>query len=315
MAIIKLSAIERRRLSAFVTCLVFAVFAWVFTTLSNPHKYTVKQPITFKNYPQKRAFHSLQSDTVNAIVQGTGWQMLFSRMNDQRKVVTIDLQTLDTKNFVVLSTQLKQINAKKDPDREIIAFTPDTLFFDFSTRLVKRVKVELVTAFNFQKQFMQSGDVTIRPAEVFISGPANVLAKIKTWKTDSLKLNDLDESFRSRLALSPVSEGNLSVMPKSVTVSIPVDEFTEKTMEIPVKLINNRNFYDIKVFPQKIKVTFTVSLKDYADVSEDDFEAVADLDRWRKHGYSVLPVKVTRMPPYSRIVKTEPQNVDFIVKK
>jgi hypothetical protein len=106
MAIIKLSAIERRRLSAFITCLVVAIFAWLFTTLSNPYKYTVKQAINFKNAPLKRAFHPLQSDTIEAIVQGTGWQMLFSKMNEQ-KPISIDLRTLDTKNFIVLNAQVK----------------------------------------------------------------------------------------------------------------------------------------------------------------------------------------------------------------
>ena len=314
MAIIKLSALERRRLSAFITCLVFAAFAWLFTTLSNPYKYTVKQALSFRNAPQRRAFHSLQSDTVNAIVQGTGWQMLFSKMSDDRKLATVDLQTLESKNFIVLSTQLKQINAKKDPDREIIGFSPDTLFFDFSNRLTKKVPVQLITALKFQRQFAQSGVISIKPSYVIISGPVEVLAGIKSWKTDSLKATDLTESINTRINLKPVSVGNLNVLPKNVLVNIPVDEFTEKTMEIPVKLIHNRNFYDVKIFPQKIKVTFTTSLKDYPDMNDDDFEAVADLDQWLQ-GYKVLTVKLTRQPSYSRIVKIIPQNVDFIVKK
>jgi YbbR domain-containing protein len=315
MAIIKLSAIERRRLSAFVTCLVVAIFAWLFTTLSNQYKFTVKQVITFRNMPQKRAFHPLQPDTVNAIVQGTGWQMLFSRMKNENKQVNVDLHTLESKSYVVLSAQLKQINAKKDLEHEIIAFNPDTLFFDFSNRSVKKVKVQLVSALKYQKQFAQSDNVTIKPEYIRISGPAEVLAKITTWRTDSVVATNLAESLNARVALRAPGEGNLDLFPKSVTVNIPVDEFTEKTMEIPVKLINNHNFYDVKVFPQKVKVTFTTSLKNYGDISEDDFEAIADLDQWRRHGYKVLPVKITRMPSYSKIVKTVPQNVDFIVKK
>lgn len=315
MAIIKLSAIERRRLSAFITCLVFAVFAWLFTTLSNPYKYTVKQPLRYINSPQKKAFHSLQSDTVNAVVQGTGWQMLFSRVSDQRKSVLVDLQGLETKNYVVLSPQLKRINAKKDIDREIIAFTPDTLFFDFSSRSVKRVAVQLVKDIKYQKQFSQAGNIVIKPSYVTLSGPADVLARITSWKTDSLKLTDLNESYSTRLNLRPPNEGNVEVLPKSVQVSLPVDEYTEKTLAVPVKVINNHNFYDVKIFPQKVKVTFTTALRDYDDLNEDDFEAVVDLDNWRHRGYTILPVKVKRFPTYSRIVKIEPQNVDFIIRK
>jgi YbbR domain-containing protein len=315
MAIIKLSAIERRRLSAFVTCLVFAIFAWLFTTLSNPYKFTIKQVLIFKNAPLKRAFHPLQSDTVNAIVQGTGWQMLFSKFNEDKKAISVDLHTLDIKNYVVLSTQLKQINANKDVEHEIIAINPDTLFFDFSNRTIKKVPIELVTAIKYQKQFAQSDDITIKPRYVTISGPAEVLNKITSWKTDSIILNGANEDFNSQINLRGVKEGNLNIVPKSVIVSIPIDEYTEKTIEVPVKLINNHNYYDVKVFPQKVRVTLTTSLSNYPDLNEDDFEAVADLEMWRHSGYSVLPVKVTRLPSYSKVVKIEPQNIDFIIKK
>jgi YbbR domain-containing protein len=218
MAIIKLSAIERRRLSAFVTCLVFAILAWLFTTLSNPYKFTIKQVVNFKNLPQKRAFHPLQSDTVNAIVQGTGWQMLFSKFNDDKKVINVDLHTLEAKNYVVLSSQLKQINANKDIDHEIIAVSPDTLFFDFSNRTIKRVPVQLITAIKYQKQFAQSDKVTIQPRYVTISGPAEILAKITSWRTDSVILNGVNEDFNARVNLQKVREGNLNVLPKSVMV-------------------------------------------------------------------------------------------------
>jgi YbbR domain-containing protein len=314
MAIIKLSAIERRRLSAFVTCLVVAIVAWLFTVLSNPNKYTVKQVLVFKNTPQRRAFHSLQPDTVDATVLGTGWRMLFSSMSKSNDKVIVDLSSLESKSYIVLNAQLRQINARRDAEHQIASFDPDTLFFDFSNRLIKRVPVKLVTALHYQRQFAQSEAIVIKPAYVTISGPAEVLARISSWKTDSVILDGLNESYRRRVSLAPAGEGNLNVLPKSVMVYIPVDEFTEKTMQIPVKLINNRNFYDVKIFPQKVKVTFTTSLKDYPDMNEDDFETVADLDQWTQ-GYRVLTVRLTHMPSYSKIVKIEPQNVDFIVKK
>ena len=315
MAIIKLSAIERRRLSAFVTCLVFAIFAWLITALSNPYKFTIKQAVNFINAPQKRAFHSLQADTVNTVVQGTGWQLLFAKFYDDKKIVNVDLHTLDTKNYVVLNAQLKQINAKKDARHEIISISPDTLFFDFTSRTIKKVPIQLVTAIKYQKQFAQSDKINIQPRFVTLSGPAEVLDRISVWKTDSIVLNGVNEDFNARVNLQNVKEGNLNVLPKSVLVNIPVDEYTEKTIEVPVKLVNNHNFYDVKVFPQKVRVTFTTSLTNYPDMNEDDFEAVADMELWRHNGYSVLPVKITRLPTYSKVVKIEPQNIDFIIKK
>ena len=315
MAIIKLSATEQRRVSVFFTCLVLAVVAWVGVTLSRTYNFTERQVLTFKNAPQKRAFHSLQPDTVNVTVKGTGWQMLFSKMNDASQPVKIDLRTLEKENYVVLSTQIKAINSTKELKNEIVAFNPDTLYFDFTNRSTKRVPVRLVASLKYQQQFAQSDDILIKPAYVTITGPSNRIDGITFWKTDSLKANDVDETIISRINLEDSKEGNVSIYPKSVQVTVPVNEFTEKTIEVPVKLVNNYDYYNVKVFPLKVKVTFTTALSSYADIDAEYFEAQADLDMWKKHSYKMLPIKLTKLPDFCKVVKIEPQNVDFIIKK
>jgi len=315
MAIVKLSATERRRASAFFTCLVLALCAWVAITLSNSYDYQVKEVLVFRNSPQKRAFHSLQSDTVTATVKGNGWQMLFSKMKEQNRVIKVDLSKLDSEAYVVVSAQLAAINAEKAVDNEIIAISPDTLYFDFTNRSDRKVPVQLVKSVNYQQQFTQSGNIVVKPAYVRISGPSNLIDKIQYWRTDQLTLKNVGEDVSTEVNLQAPDEGNISIYPKTVQVNIPVDEFTEKTIELPVKLIGNVDFFNVKVFPQKVKVTFTTSLNRYADIDEEFFEVQADLNLWRIYGYSSLPVKVTRLPEFCKIVNVEPHNVDFIVKK
>lgn len=315
MALIKLSASERRRMSAFITCLLLAALAWVFTMLSESYPFKVKEIISYKNAPQKRAFHTLQSDTVVATLKGTGWELLFQKMEYANKTIEVDLHTLDTKDYVVLSSQLGKINETKDFDLPIDSISPDTLYFDFTGRTVRKIPVKLVTSLKYQRQYAQSNNAILDPPFVTISGPQKDIDQIHSWETDSLKLDSVNESIRTTLALKPVQEASLSIYPRSVRVRIPVDEFTEKTVEIPVKLVNNHTGYDVKIFPQKVKVTFTTSLRRYPELDEDYFEAAADLSLWQNNGYSTLPVKLTRSPGYCKIVKIEPQNIDFIVRK
>lgn len=315
MAIIKLSVTERRRASAFITCLMMALCAWIVVTLSSSYNYNVKEILTFKNAPLKRAFHSLQSDTVNITVKGSGWQMLLSKINEQNHIIKVDLSKLDSEAYVVLSAQLAEINSEKALDNQITAITPDTLYFDFTNRSVRRVPVQLVKSVKYRQQYTQSGDVIIKPAYVTISGPSNRIDKIKYWRTDSLSLKNIGENVSIQINLEASAEGNISIYPKTVQVNIPVDEFTEKTLDLPVKLVGNVDFFNVKVFPQKVKVTFTTSLNRYADIDEEFFEAQADLNLWRVYGYNTLPVKVTRLPAYCKIVNVEPRNIDFIVKK
>lgn len=315
MAIIKLSKGEQRRLSVFFTCLVIAFMAWILTTLSNQYEYTIKTVVSFTNPPLRRSFRSLQSDTIDAVVQGNGWNHLFSKINIDNKMITVSLKSLDTKNYVLLSSQLAEINKKRQPNQQIVAFTPDTLYFDFSSRAVKRVPVQLQYKLSFKQQSGISDNITVKPDYVTISGPAQVIDKIKSWKTDSLTLKNVDDSVDVNLRLQGVKESNMIIYPKTVEVRVPVDEFTEKVVELPVKLINNKSYYNVKMFPQKVKVVFTVSLNKYAKINEQNFEAVADLDLWKEHGYKQLPVKLTRFPAFCKLVSIEPQNIDFIIKE
>jgi YbbR domain-containing protein len=167
----------------------------------------------------------------------------------------------------------------------------------------------------YQQQFAQSDDIVIKPKYVTISGPSNVIDKITSWTTDSLKATDVSESINTRIKLVPVKEGNIGIYPNSVQVKIPVAEFTEKTIEVPVTLVNNREYYRVNLLPKKVKVTFTTALNKYAGMNEEFFEVEADLSMWKNYGYKMLPVKVKQLPDYCRIVKIEPQNIDFIIKK
>ncbi|WP_448698453.1 CdaR family protein [Mucilaginibacter sp. AW1-3] len=315
MAIIKLSKNERRRASVFITCLILAVVAWLLSSLSSPQEYKIKIAVNFSNPPQRRSFRSLQPDTIEAKIKGTGWNLLLSSINADNTAITVSLKDLDQRNYIVLSNQLAAINQKRPVDRAITKFSPDTLYFDFSSRAVKRVPVQVLYRIGFKKQFGIADQITLRPNYVTLSGPADVLQKITSWKTDSLVLKDVETPIDQTVRLQGVRESNMTIYPKSVQVRIPVDEFTEKTVQIPVKLINNKNYYNVKLFPQKVKVTFLVSLGKYPGIDNGYFEAVADLDQWHEKGYEELPVKLTSFPDYCKIVSIEPRNLDFIVKK
>lgn len=316
MAIIKLTRVERRRISAFFTCLVLAALAWIFVTMSNNYTFPVKVTLNYKNQPLRKAFYPLQADTVTALVGGTGWEKLISNItSSQSRSITVDLKKLETQNFIVLSNQLPFINLKSEKNQQIISFNPDTVYFDFAARKVKRVPVVLKAKISYHQQYALSDDISINPRFVTISGPASYVDSVTSWKTDSLIVNKAIVSIKSRIKLISPKENNVTVYPKTVDVNIPVDEFTEKTLEIPVKLINNKVYSKITLFPKKVKVTFTVSLTNYPDINTDFFEAVADLDDWQKNGMTTLPIKLKQQPDYCNVVSIQPANINFIVRK
>lgn len=315
MPFIKLTTIERKRFLVLVTCLLLAIAGWLFLALNNKYVYTAKTVLVYKNFPQKKAFHPLQSDTVDLLVEGTGWQLLFARLRVNPPSININLDKLNNRNYILFSEQLYSVNNQLETSQKIISVRPDTLYFDFSKRTVKRVPVRLVSNLGFAKQFGIADDIEFSPDYVTVSGPQDELSKINEWKTDTLKLSNLQHSVVTRVAVRQNLQKNVNIYPGSVEVKMPIDEFTEKTLEVPLKVINNNDYYNVKLYPKKVKITFMVALSSYQQVNEDFIEAVVDLNEWKLQQHDQLTVILTRFPDYCKKVNIVPEKIDFVIEK
>lgn len=315
MPFIRLTKIERRRVFTLFACLLLAIGAWLFMALNNKYVYNAKTVLVFKNSPTKRAFYPLQSDTVDLQVEGTGWQLLFARLRISPPSVSISLSQLNTKEFVTFSDQLYNINRQLESSQKVISVRPDTLYFDFTKRTVKRVPIKLIQDLKFTKQFGIASEIILRPKYIKVAGPAEELSKITSWPTDTLHLDKLQSTTTVRVALQHSAHKNVSIFPSTVEVKLPVDEFTEKTIDVPLKVINNHNYNDIKLFPKKVKVTFLVALGFYSQVDENFITATVDADEWAISHHKQFTVKIAEFPDYCKLVNVTPSKVDFVVEK
>jgi YbbR domain-containing protein len=315
MPFVKFSKNERRRISLFFVCLFIAVGAWVFFALSNRYVYEVQTLIRYTGFPDNKAFNSLQSDTVNLQVEGSGWQLLFSKLRIKPQSIDVNLGKLQNQAFIKLSEQLPIINRQFQSSQKVVDINPDTLYFDFSSRVVKKIPIRLNYNILFQNHYGISDKIQIKPAFLTITGPRNELDKISYWFTDTLKLKNINSQVNTKIALNQPEKANISIYPKQVEVKIPVDEYTEKVIELSVKLLNNKEYRNVILLPEKVKITILTSLSNYSKLDRRNFEVTADLDNWKLNGYDQLPLSITKLPDYCVLVKIEPQTLDFIIQK
>ncbi len=315
MPLIKFTKIERRRISLFFLCLLLAVGSWLFFALSNRYVYQVQTLVKFVDLPENRAFHPLQSDTIRLQVEGTGWQLLFSRLRISPLSVDIELKELQKQTFIELSDQIQKINNQVGSTQKIVYIYPDTLYFDFSSSTFKKIPVILKQDIQFREQFGISDTIKISPAFITITGPVKELANIKSWETEQLSLKNISENVAIKINLKRPPKANITIQPGIVDLNLTIDEFTEKVIEVPVKVLNNREFRNVKLLPEKVKVTFLTALSNYPETDKSDFELFVDLNNWKEKEYTQLPVRVIRFPEFSKILKIEPQTLDFIIQK
>ena len=315
MPFIKFSKVERRRISLFFVCLLFAVGAWMFFALSNRYVYQVQTLVRYVNFPDNKVFHSLQSDTIDLQIECTGWQLLFSKLRINPQSVNVDLEKLKKQTFITLSDQLTTINKQFESAQKVVNIRPDTLYFDFSSRSVKKIPIRLNYNIRFENHYGISDSVQLSPSYVTVTGPGNELEKIDYWYTDTLKLKNVTSNFSSKILLQKPVKANISIYPRLVDLKLMVDEYTEKVVDVPIVLLNNNEFRNVKLLPEKVKITFLTALSNYSKIAREDFEVSADLNNWKLKGYIQLPLVISKFPKFCKLVKIEPQNIDFIIQK
>lgn len=314
MAMVTLSRIERHRMTVFFSCLTVAILTWLFFALSGRYEYTVDSRINYTDPPESKAYHPLQGDSVSLRIEGTGWQLLFSRLRLNPQSVNVSLRSLNTRNYIVFSNQLNDLNKQFESSQRVISVSPDTLFFDFSRRVVRKVPIKPVYTILFQKNYGISGPVKLTPSHVIVNGAAEDLKKISFWPTAALNKQNVRSDVKARVGFVIARNNNIDVYPQSVKIEIPVDRFTEKTIEVPVRILNSKG-RDVKLLPEKVKVTILTALNNYPSVERDSFRATVDLTGWQERGYKQLPVVLSKFPNFCKLVKTEPQVVDFFIRK
>ena len=315
MPFIKFSKVERRRISLFFVCLLFAVGAWMFFALSNRYVYQVQTLVHYVNFPDNKAFHSLQSDTIDLQIEGTGWQLLFSKLRINPQSVNIDLDKLEKQTYINLSDQLSYINKQFESAQKVVNIHPDILYFDFSSRAVKKIPIRLNYDIRFENHYGISDTIQIYPSYVTVTGPVNELKKLDYWYTDTLKLKNITSNYNGKISLQRPVKANISIYPKHVDLKLMVDEYTEKVVDVPIVLLNNNEFKNVKLLPDKVEITFLTTLSNYSKIDRRNFEASVDLNNWKSKGYKQLPVVISKFPEFCELVKIEPQNIDFIIQK
>lgn len=309
----KFSKGERRRITIFLSSLAAAVFLWLFYSLSNKYTYPLTFSVQWTDIPQKQKLRALQADSVYAKVEGSGWQLIFGKIRTEPQKLKISLKNLQKNSFIELKSQLFKLNQQLASNQKIINLKPDTLYFGASDLISKTVPVKLLHQIQFEKAYGMAGPIVLSPAFVTLSGKAADLNQIQFIETEILRNNNVNTNFQEWLNLKNNLGKQIEVYPQQILVKVPVSSYTEKVLNLDIQVRNNQQQQRLKIIPGQVKITFSTALSNYPLIKPEDFEAFVDLELWQTKKISQLPIRFGRLPKFIKIIKIEPQNIDFII--
>jgi hypothetical protein len=313
---VSLPHFQWKEVLVFLSFLLLSFIFWLMQSMQEEYEIQVEIPITYKDMPPDMIFVDDPPAAITARIRDKGSALLNYTLNHKKALIDVNVKDTSGSGRVIRLTT-KDIEAilmkQLTSTTSILSFDPQQIEIPFS----KLVKKELPVCFDgdirTEQGFLVSGEIEITPSEVEVFAGDVVFDTLTSVRTVYTEIKDGDKTITRKLKLRKV--GGATYIPDEVSVVIPIEEYTEKTFEIPVVCKNIPAGYTIRMFPATVKVSCNVPLSLFKDLSESAFSVeipVVDLDRDIS---GALPVMLTRKPDWVDRVSLSPDSIEFILEQ
>ncbi len=304
----------------FLVCLALSSFLWLLNSLEKRYTSRISVPVNYVEFPKDKQLSGLLPQKFDLLVDAYGYTLLSYKLRLAFSPILINVSELLDNSIergnryqyiVSLVTHKEEIEKQISSEIRILSIKPDSLIFNFSKIISKKIKVKPNLKVSFENQYSLMDDATSKPDSIRVSGPKNVLDTLKHVFTSFHNYTNLSHSIEEKIAMQPIR--GLTIAENEVSVFIPVEQNTEVSFEVPIKVINKPSNTVLKIFPDKVKVSCRIGLSKYKNLDYNTFHAFINYEKISLKD-TRLPVLFENMSNVVLSVSYSPKEVEYILE-
>ncbi|WP_291529517.1 YbbR-like domain-containing protein [Bacteroides sp. UBA939] len=288
---------------------------WLLQTLNNDYETEFSIPVRLKGVPNNVVITSEPPSELRIRVRDKGTVLLNYMLGKSFFPLTLDFSDYNRNNnhVRIYSSQFeKKLLSQLNVSTKLLSVTPDTLEYIYSTGTSKLLPVRLQGVVSAGRQYYIP-DTICRPDSVLAYAPAEMLDTITVAYTQKVNLINISDTLKQQIPL--LAQKGIKFVPSSVEMVFPVDIYTEKTVEVPLRGVNFPAGKALRAFPSKVNVTFQVGLSRFRQINENDFHINVSYEELLKLGSDKYTVKLNTFPKGVNRIRINPEQVDFLIEQ
>jgi hypothetical protein len=302
---------------SFLLFLALSASFWFVHSLGKEHEITIKVPIRFVGLPMNIAITNSPPTEISINVKDQGLR-LFYYSKSHLVPLTIDLKRnfFQKGEILITSDQLSgRINRylHLQPTTAVLEVHPDSLLIQYEKLITKTLPVKLNSKIELAHQYMLNDKIKLEPSQVAVFGPKRVLDNLKSISTELLEKKNLNDTATFQCQLKPINHVRFSS--KYTKVSISVEPFTERKVQIPIMALNCPANLAIRTFPAFVNVTYIVGLSQFNSLSPSDIQVYLDYNDLKMSKASKHVLKIKNNTSHISNIRILPQEVEFILEQ
>ena len=288
---------------------------WLLQTLNNDYEAEFSVPVRLRKVPDNIVLTSEPASKLRVSVKDKGTVLLNYMLGKSFYPVTIDFTEYlndDNRVRIPASRFAAEVVSQMKASTQLLSIEPDTLEYIYSTGASKRVPVRLSGSVKAGRQYFFP-DTLYQPDSVMVYAPEAMLDTIHAAYTQYVNLENVTDTVRRQLLLQ--AQRGVKLVPSSIQLMLPVDIYTEKTVEVPLQGIGFPMGMALRTFPSKVQITFQVGVSRFREISADDFHIYVSYDELQRLGTDKYTVRLQNIPQGVNHVRINPEQVDFLIEQ
>ena len=302
-----------RNVLSFVSFLALSAGFWFVNALDKERDTEISIPVRYEGIPQQIAITNSAPQEIKLKVRDQGIN-LFSYSRRRITPITLDVKrNFYEKGLIPISPE--HIRAKLSlyllPTTTVLEVKPDSLVLEYERLSTAVLPIELDANIKPAQQYIFSEKISLTPDSITVFAPARILKKLSSLKTEHIELRNVSDTLFKQVKILPIK--NVRFSTTITQMSIFVEMFTEKQMQLPLTIINQPKNITIRTFPAFINVRFNVGLSHFKQIKPDDLKAVFDYSEISK-GTNKQKIKIVNQASYISNLRHSPEEVEYLIE-
>lgn len=306
---------QGKEILTFLAFVVLATGIWFILAINDNRENIIQIPIELTNVPEETVLLQDMPPYVQARIRDKGAALLsyninglapikidFNRHNNQRDLLTIS-------NSALIEYARRELR----PTTIINDFTPDSIRIAYTNEQGKRLPVAINADIATSLYSTLSDSIYTIPDTVTIYGKASQISRLQSLLTEEIVAHNIIDTTYIRARLQPI-EGT-RIIPDSITIVIPAEEYTTKTLTVPISIGGIPAHYSVMTFPSHITLTCLVPKSKYATIVSDDFLVGNTFDNIQQTPGAYGAIEVANAPDYALNITLSTDSIEYIISE
>lgn len=272
---------------------------------------TYRIPLKYTNVPEDVVFDHELPEYIEVTVTDKGSE-IFQLDVTRRDSLEINVTALSEVGTTVLQgDQYRQLILSKLSSSSVIrGYYPMNISLATSKLESKKLTVVFDGEITTSRANLVADSAIFIPETVMAYGSRQSLDLLESAVTEYTLFKNLKATSQLPININPVEGVKFS--PSQVEIYVPIEEYTEHVFDVPIVASHLPKGLDVKFFPSRATVTFSVTLEEYKKIVPEDFEITLDYRKFHDNEGGRVSLELTKSPSTVVNPRISPTSVEFL---